>query len=294
MTKFIHIDPATILALPYLKTSFVKHQFIDQFAQLVSQLWRARNSVGLVCCEDHYSELFQQLAGAEYNAGRARNAKQLLIRYLGVRQCARHSYGDSGVEAQIIDSLNDDFFRLDHGDTMVAWTDFLSSDLLVDQGVCAPGYANQRFSLVPTETLNVLVGNQRRCFPFYSRWDALIAHLEIVEPETLADITVDGEPSFVWEKTGHGATNYQERVIVRTARESKVVVRSGTTYQNPQGGIKRPSIVPTDEVSEFRFTVVDGDDVLRGVFKTKAASREQSELALLALRRALEKALVAG
>ena len=293
VTKHTHIDPATFLALPYVQTSLDKHRFVEQLGQLAGCLWNARNSVSLVFCEDHYVELLQQFDGRDYADGRARQTKHLLIRYLGVRQCVRHAYGESGVDSRIVDPLNKSL-SLGEGDAIVAWADMLSSNLLIEEEGCAPGYSHPCFTLISSNNLDVLVGDQVRKFSFFSDWDALASHFQIVEPGTLGAIIVNREPKFAWEKSGHGATKYQERIVVRTARSSQVVVRSGTTYQNPQGGIRKSSVSPTDDASEFLYTVVDGANVLRGIYKTNATTEQQSRLALHALRTALERTLETG
>ena len=292
-SKHTHIDPATILALPYIGTPLDKHKFTEQLSRLAACLWQTRNSVSLVFAEDHYVELIQQFTGPEYANGRAREAKLLLMRYLGVRPFNRHTYGDSGLESRITSPLNESL-GLSGGDAILVWADLLSSNLLINEGGGVPGYSHPSFALVTTQRLDVLVGDQIRSFPFFSDWDALTDQLEVVAPETLAAILVHRETEFVWEKTGHGATEYQKRVVERTARLSQVVIRSGTTYQNPQGSVKKSSIAHTDDASEFKYTVVDKSNVLRGIFKTRAATARQSKLALRKLEIALEQAMAKG
>ena len=289
-SKRTHIDPANILALPYISAPQDKHKFTEQLSRLAACLWQTRNSVSLVLAEDHYFELIQQFEGPEYANGRARETRLLFTHYLGVRPFVRHTYGESGLDSQIIDPLNESP-GLSDGDAILVWADMLSSNLLIDESGGVPGYSHPSFGLVTTKHLDVLVGDHVRSFPFFSDWDALTDLLDVVAPETLAAITVCREPDFAWEKTGHGATGYQRRIVKRAARLSQVVIRSGTTYQNPQGGIKKSSVKPTDDLSEFLYTVVDKSNVLRGVFKTKATSPQQSKLALRKLEHALRQAV---
>lgn len=118
----------------------------------------------------------------------------------------------------------------------------------------------------------------------------LLFKYQIYNPEILDDLVVKESPKLVWEKTGHQPSRFQVRVIERTAESSDVVIRSGTTYHNPNGS-QKSEVFLRDKDDEIHFYVVDNGDVLGGIFKTKAKTPYEAQICLIRVRTAFARAL---
>ena len=159
------------------------------------------------------------------------------------------------------------------GNVTISWLNLLGSRLLEDDGTLAPLFSDPCLDpLVTGDLFEVrFAGTGRtRSFNVFRELTRCILSVGVVDPLILERLTVRYDPRFAWEKTGHGATRKQRGIIERVARESKIVIRSGTTHQNPQGGGQTVNIPYVLIASHFRFTVCDGPDTISGVYSTLA------------------------
>ena len=286
-----HCDPGILLSLPWLEGQDERHDFLEKLEDLVRSFTGSWEFLRLVICSDHHRTLLEQFSGPLFSSNKLeRNLRPKLIRYFRNRALPSHEYGASGVDSRIVDGLTNSRFVEGEPDAILAWEDFLSSSELVKENGPVPGLSDGDYGVVHGTQILVLMGGYRRRFRFFVSWDELCAELGVCGHSMLASLRVDGDPTFGWESgTGHGATRIQEKTIKRTARRSGIVVRSQTTYQNPQLGAGRSRISLTSSNSEFEFTVVDGSNVIRGIYVTKATSVAESKAALAILRLALDK-----
>ena len=286
----IHVDPATLLLLPFLPDT-LREPFVANVAHLTRSLFRMGGSLRLVLSREHWNELMQQLWNCrEFCGGRGKDVRELLLRYLGSFPVDYHEYGDACIDAAIVEGLSGKWLAGD-SDIVIAWGDLLSSPLLVVADRTVPGYSHKDYRLLDGSVLRVRIGELDKEFSFSSEIDDLVGRLGLIDPAVAGSLEVHEEPYFRWEDTGHGSTRVHEKIVVRTARRSGIVVRSGTTYQNPEGGAIQASISPTADVAEFMFTVCDHDNVLKGIFRTRATTQKQSDAALVILRKSLQDVL---
>jgi hypothetical protein len=151
---------------------------------------------------------------------------------------------------------------------------------------CPTSAMGSFFSAVALEEVVVEIYSEpavQRGYPVATSFELAALKLGVMPTPMRTRLTVYNDTSFAWEKSGHGATQYQRRVITELARRSKLVVRSGTTYQNPALGALPNLVRSTAEFSEVAFQVVDGSNVLRGVFATKATSAIEQKFVVMEL-----------
>jgi hypothetical protein len=135
-------------------------------------------------------------------------------------------------------------------------------------------------------TLSKLVGSgedDSGTFPFSAPVsvcrDSFFHALNLVDPVLLRGIKFTGDVKFVYEDSGHQPTLRQKSAIERTATDSHIVIRAGTTYYNPNcGGVSSLSL--TNNFSEIKFEVADGQILVKGVYKIGASNAAEANLAI--------------
>ena len=288
MKKKIHCDPGMLLALDYLENECERRLFLQNLTYFIQKMDKLSDQLQLMLCKEHSKELIRQFTGRFYsNDKREKILRPILIRFIGKRILPIHEFGSSEKDANILNKLRDTIIP-DDDSVVIAWADFLSSDLLKIGNVYVTGFTDSTFGLLNECILEVNVNKEIRSYTYVKSIDDLVTHFNLVDPDLVNSLKVDKEPSFIWEKTGHGPTRLQKKVVIRTAKKSGIVYQSITTYQNPQLGIKTSYIGKTNSLGEFEFTVSDGSNVLKGIFKTNANTDAKSATALLLLQRELE------
>ena len=293
MAPQVHLDPGAFLALPHVSDA-TRPDYISHLGRLAGWLHSTRKDLQLVLCEDHLSEFLKQIYSRHLSKGKkGKDVRELLLRYLGARKPRTVEFGESGRDCVVLDRLNDQLIPLDR-DEVLSWQDFLSSDKLQDGEERSPGLASADFALVIGDWLKVRIELEVRKFRYFRKWHELVASLGIVDTRLLERLRAQAKPKIGWEKTGHGATARQKRIVETVVLRSKIITASQSTYQNPQGGAIPSAISPTEKLSEFRFTVTDRPNVLRGVFRTNAKSEEESITAFTHLKKILVEVIAEG
>ena len=291
--KAIHFDPSTLLLCAFRSDYSKKIAAIQALFEHVGQLILVVTQLNLVVSVEHLERLRVELDTPFFFKNKvARNLRRVLIPFF-VNRCRVHRFGDVVEEIVALTSWGDTSVLARDEDLIISWMNMLGSRLLENNGTLAPLFSDPRLDpLVVSEVFEVQDPHTAgiRRFDVFRDLHRCIVSLGVVDPRILERLRVKLDPRFAWEKTGHGATKKQRAIIQRVARESKIVIRSGTTRQNPQGG-GQPSISPTSDASTFRFTVCDGPNTIWGVYSTLANTKEQSDVALRILRDTLEAVL---
>jgi len=288
----IHLDPGVFLALPHVSND-ARPRYVAHLGRLAGRLVSAKQDLQLLLCEDHLREFHIQIRSEPLSKGQGRDVRELLLKYLGARKPSEVAYGESGTNCEMLNRLNTELIPLD-GDVVLAWQDSLSSDRLHDGVEGVPGLTSASFALVMEDWLKVRIGDEVRKFRYFRKWHELIGSLEIADRGLLEKLQAQTKPKISWEKTGHGATAWQKRIVETVVSRSKIITASQTTYQNPQGGTIPSTVSPTEKLSQFAFTVTDSPNVLRGVFRTNANSEEESFTAFTHLKRVFSEVVAGG
>ena len=291
--KAIHFDPSTLLLCAFRSDDLGKFAVIRALYTHIERLILVAKHLHLVVSDEHRERLCRELDTEFFQKNWvARNLRSVLIPFF-VNRCRVHRFGDVVEEVQETTPWSDVSVVASDGDVTISWLNLLGSRLLEDDGTLAPLFSDPCLDPLVTGDLfevRFVRTGRTRSFNVFRELTRCILSVGVVDPLILERLTVRNDPRFVWEKTGHGATRKQRRIIERVARESKIVIRSGTTHQNPQGG-GMPSISPMSVASDFSFTVRDGADTISGVYSTLAKTVDESAVALRILRDTLNAVL---
>ena len=282
----VHCDPGTLLVFQYLPNDDdVRFVFLRSLSSLAKMFRESSDCLELVLCCAHHNALMVQHCSelSRSSGGRVIDLHRVLIRFWATIRPYKEMDEESGGAVHLV-GLKENHLPPIDSDEFKDWRKFLSSDALLDCGKIAPFYCTA-FSVIDGDSLAVDTAGKTRHYPVVKSRPDLFEHLNIPDPKLLPTLQIGDKTEFRWEKTGHGATAHQRKVIEDVARHSGIVTRSQTTYQNPQGGKRNQPLTRTGNPSDFKFSVPDGDNILEGIFFTNAETVEQSKTAFIVLRK---------
>jgi hypothetical protein len=298
---YLHADPDTFLCSTLRNSpdrlSGKLKELLDCFA-----IWlHEENAVIVHIWRDILNRILNEYHGHFYlqDRGLEIEARKYLSRVLEKLLCI-HEYGDHSCEAKITSKIDDDHSVFEDVDVRVEWEDFLASPTLSEVSGQVPVYSSSQYGVIKERVLlaEVTCPNGKgsntsveRRFDVLCSPNELLTKLSVVDPKIVEQLTVDGDPTFVYEDTGHVPTARQRRIIERVARKSAMVLRAGTTYHNPSVGDQRCSISKRAKVNELSFQICDQGDLLGGIYITKAATGAEAAIAYRKLCRCLNDEL---
>lgn len=93
-----------------------------------------------------------------------------------------------------------------------------------------------------------------------------------------------GSPPVVWEKSGHQPPAELKKLVIRTAADSGVVVRAGSSYFSPDMS-ETCKLSLSSDPTEIFYCVSDGRQCVKGFFATTAVNAAEQLVCLALLRR---------
>ncbi len=289
--KFVHFDPAVLLVCAFRTNDEDKLKATQRLLGHLGRLVNVSQYIRLLVAEEHWQKLSGAISTRFFVMDRVARSviRPVIIRYM-MNYARMHRYGDVEEEWKAVSRWREASVVAEDDAVILSWMNLLGSPLLEEKTRLAPLFSDLALDpLIDGDILHVesVDGEQERRFAVYRDLVKCIATTGVVDPVVAARLRVEDEPEFVWENTGHGATPEQRRIIERVARESAIVRRAATTYQNPQGG-GRSLVSATAEINVFQFAVTDRPNLIRGRFYTLARSGEEARVALRILENTLE------
>lgn len=284
----IPVDPALMLRDWQRDVSDTK--FCETYHSLVSVVRENRNLV-FVIDDSTYGNVCESLEALErIRAGEHREAVNSFLSFL-----REHVYPKASDELALMAVLGDSFNGTNL-ENKSHWLDLLADSLVLNgrsdfKTTVASSQMNGCIAIL-TRVLSgeILTGEGQ--IPFHlpvcgGRPDLLDA-FDLIDPDIFAKLGHDGAVKIAYEDSGHQPTSLQKRVIERAAVSSRVVVRAGTTYFNPNFGAATSSLSLRDCHSEIHFQVADPPLLVRGIYKTNASNGTEAAAALKIVSRCLQ------